>query len=107
MLDARTSASLVPVQMSTRSCPASTMDATIGQPSGHRLPRRIRPDTVPSTRHASRTGSDADRGTDERHRRQSDNLDRHDHEGGPPGHVEPPAVGPALAAWQTKAGSAM
>ena len=38
--------------MSTRSCPASTMDATIGQPSGHRLPRRIRPDTVPSTRHA-------------------------------------------------------
>jgi hypothetical protein len=46
---------------STRSCPASTMDATIGQPSGHRMPRRIRPDTVPSTRHASRTGSDAGR----------------------------------------------
>jgi hypothetical protein len=37
-----------PRPMSTRSCPASTMDAMIGQPSGHRLSRRIRPDTVPS-----------------------------------------------------------
>jgi hypothetical protein len=37
------------------------LDAMIGQPSGHRLSRRIRPDTVPSTRHASRTGSDAGR----------------------------------------------
>ena len=78
-----------PRPMSTRSCPASTMDAMIGQPSGHRLPRRIRPDPVPSTRHASRTGSDADRGTDERHGRHSDILDRHDHEDGPPGHAEP------------------
>ena len=41
-----------PCPMSARSCPASTMDATIGQALGHRLPRRIRPDTVHSTRHA-------------------------------------------------------
>jgi len=57
-----------PRPMSTRSCPASTMDATIGQPSGHRLPRRIRPDTVPSTRHAmanqKRCGQEANHGTE-------------------------------------------
>jgi hypothetical protein len=47
--------------------------------SGQRMPGRVRPDTVPSTGHASRTGSDADRGTDERHGRHSDILDRHDH----------------------------
>jgi hypothetical protein len=50
-----------PRPISARSCPASTMDATIGQPSGHRMPDRIWPDTVHSTRHATRTGSDADR----------------------------------------------
>jgi hypothetical protein len=57
-----------PRPMSTRSCPASTMDATIGQPSGHRLPRRIRPDTVPSTRHAmanqKRCGQETNYGTE-------------------------------------------
>ena len=47
--------------------------------SGQRMPGRVRPDTVPSTGHASRTGSDADRGTDERHGRHSDIPDRHDH----------------------------
>jgi hypothetical protein len=35
-------------------------------------------------------------GTDERHGRHSDILDRHDHEGGPPGHAELPAVGRRL-----------
>ena len=39
-----------------------------------------------------------------RHGRHSNILDRHDHEAGPPGHAERPAVGPAFAAWQTKAG---
>jgi hypothetical protein len=42
-----------PRPLSERPCPASTMDATLGQPSGHRRPDRIRPDTVHSTRHAS------------------------------------------------------
>jgi hypothetical protein len=44
------------------------MDATIGQPSGHRLSRRIRPDTVPSTRHAmanqKRCGQETNHGTE-------------------------------------------
>jgi hypothetical protein len=70
------------------------------------MPGRIRPDTVASSWHASRTGSDADRGTDERHERHSDILDRHDHKGGPPGHAEPSPVGPALR-LATKIGSAM
>jgi hypothetical protein len=60
-------------------CPASTMDATIGQVPDSACPGRVRPDTVPSTGHASRTESEADRGTDERHGRHSDILDRHDH----------------------------
>jgi hypothetical protein len=83
------------------------LDAMIGQPSGHRLPRRMRPDTVHSTQHAMANQKRCGQGTDERHGRHSDILDRHNHEDGPPGHAEPPAVGPAFAAWQTKAGSAM
>jgi hypothetical protein len=70
-----------PRPMSARSCPASTMDATIGQPSGHRIsgcpvdPAGHRP--LHPARHgepeATRTG------TDERHGRRSDSLDRQDH----------------------------
>jgi hypothetical protein len=41
-----------PRPMSARSCPASTMDATIGQGFGHRMSGRIWSDTVHSTRHA-------------------------------------------------------
>jgi hypothetical protein len=69
-----------PRPMSTRSC----VRRPRGTPGSDSLPDTAcpvvsRPDTVPSTGHASRTGSDADRGTDERHGRQSDILDRHDH----------------------------
>jgi hypothetical protein len=50
-----------PRPMSARSCPASRMDATIGQPSGRRLSGRSgrTPSTPPGT--PWRTGSDADR----------------------------------------------
>jgi hypothetical protein len=65
------------------------MDATIGQPSRHRMPRRIRPDTVPSTRHAMANQKRCGQGTDERHGGHSDILDRHVRQGGPPGHAEP------------------
>jgi hypothetical protein len=93
-----------PRPISARSCPASTMDATIGQPSGHRMPGRIWPDTVPLHPDATR-GSDADRGTDERHGRHSDIPDRHDHEDSLPGRRTPPLGGRCgLAA---KIGSAM
>jgi hypothetical protein len=46
---------------------------------GHRPPRRIRPDTVHSTRHAMANQKRRGQGTDERHRRRSDILDRHHH----------------------------
>ena len=84
-----------PRPISVRSCPASTMDATIGQPSGHRMPDRIWPDTVHSTtaRHPNRKRRG--QGTDERHSRHSDILDRHDHEDGLPGR-QTPSSGPAL-----------
>jgi len=52
------------------------------------------PSTPPGT--PWRTRSDPDRGTDERHGRQSDILDRHDHEGSPPGHAEPLRCGRRL-----------
>jgi hypothetical protein len=78
VLDAGTSARLVPVQ-----CPRGRVrrpvDAMIGQPSGHRLPGRIWPDTVHSTRHAMANQKRRGQGTDERHGRHSDILDRHDH----------------------------
>jgi hypothetical protein len=50
-----------PRPMSVLSCPASTMDTTIGQPSGHRLSGRSgrTPSTPPGT--PWQTGSDADR----------------------------------------------
>jgi hypothetical protein len=52
-----------PRPISARSCPASTMDATIGQPSGHPMPGRIWPDTVHSTpaRHSNRKRADRER----------------------------------------------
>jgi hypothetical protein len=90
-----------PRPMSARSCPASTMDTTIGQASGHRLPGHSRPDTVHSTRHALANRKRRGQGTDERHGRRSDILDRHTTRR-PPGHAEPLPVGPALAAWQPR-----
>jgi hypothetical protein len=85
--------------MSARSCPTSTMDATIGQPSGHRMSGRSgrTPSTPPGT--PCRTGSDTDRGT-------SDILDCHDHEDGPPGRAEPLLWGRRLRLGN-KVGSAM
>ena len=65
------------------------VDATIGQPSGTPPARSYPPDTVPSTRHAMANQKRRGQGTDERHGRHSDTLDRHDHEDGPPGHAEP------------------
>jgi hypothetical protein len=87
--------------MSARSCPASTMDTTIGQPSGHRLPGRIRPDMVTSSRHAMATRKQCGQRTNERHRSPSDILDRHHHNGGPP---DTPSVscGAAFAACQPR-----
>jgi hypothetical protein len=70
--------------------------------SGQRMPGRVRPDTVPSTGHASRTGSDADRGTDERARKEFGHPRSPRPQGGPPGHAEPSPVGPAFAAWQPR-----
>ena len=74
--------------------------------SGQRMPGRVRPDTVPSTGHASRTGSDADRGTDERHGRHSDILDRHDHKAA---RRDTPSLscGAGVCGLATKVGSAM
>jgi hypothetical protein len=57
------------------------------------------PDTVPSARHAMANRKRRGQGTDERHGRPSDILDRHDHKGGPP---DAPPVGPAFAAWQPR-----
>lgn len=57
-----------PCPMFERSCPASTMDATIGQPSGHRVSGRLWPDGRTPGGHGHlhlayhcRTGRDADR----------------------------------------------
>jgi hypothetical protein len=44
------------------------LDTMIGQPSGHRLSGRIRPDTVHSTRHAMANQKRRGQGTDERQR---------------------------------------
>jgi hypothetical protein len=92
--------------MSARSCPASTMDTTIGQPSGHRLPGRIRPDMVTSSRHAMATRKQCGQRTNERHRSPSDILDRHHHNGGPP---DTPSLscGPGVCGLPTKVDSAM
>jgi hypothetical protein len=98
-----------PRPMSAWSCPASTMDTTIGQPSGHRLPGRIRRTPSPPPRHAMPTGSDADRERTNRtagNGRHSDTLDRHDHKGGPPG-TPSPSCGARVCGLATKVGSAM
>jgi hypothetical protein len=92
--------------MSARWCPASTMDTTIGQPSGHRLPGRIRPDTVTSSQHAMATRKQCGQRTNEWHRSPSDILDRHHHNGGPP-YTPSLSCGPGVCGLPTKVGSAM
>jgi len=82
-----------------RSCPASTMDATIGQPSDT-AGRSIRPDTVHSTRHAMANRKRRGQGTDERHGRCSDILDRHDHKAA---HRDTPS--PLLWGWRLRLGN--
>jgi hypothetical protein len=83
-----------PRPISARSCPASTMDATIGQVSDTACPVASgrTPSTPPGTPpEPKRRGQ----GTDERHGRHSDITDRHDHEDSLPGRRTPP-LGPAL-----------
>ena len=81
--------------MSARSCPAFTMDAH--DRTGFRTPppRHVRPDTVHSTRHAMANRKRRGQGTDERHGRRSDILDRHDHKAARQTRRAPP-VEPAL-----------
>jgi hypothetical protein len=68
--------------MSARSCPASTMDATIGQPSGHPMSGRIRPDTVHSTRQRQLNRKPRGQGNGRTARQApGDILDHHDHLG--------------------------
>lgn len=50
-----------PRPMSARFRPSSTMDTTIGQPSGHRMPSRMRRTPSPPPGTPWRSGSDADR----------------------------------------------
>jgi hypothetical protein len=86
--------------ISARSCPASTMDATIGQVSDNACPVASgrTPSTPPGTPpEPKRRGQ----GTDERHGRHSDITDRHDHEDSLPGR-RAPSSGAGVAAWQPR-----
>jgi hypothetical protein len=87
-----------PRPMSTRSRPASTMDATIGQPSGHRMPRRIRPDTIPSTRHAMANQKRCGQGNGRTARKALGDPRSTQPRRRPAGTRRAPAVGPAFAA---------
>ena len=69
-------------------------------------PRRIRPDTVHSTRHAMANRKRRGQGTDERHGRHSDILDRHDHKAARRDTPSPLLWGRCLQ-LATKVGSAM
>jgi hypothetical protein len=80
--------------ISARSCPALTMDATIGQPSGQRMPGRIRPDTVHSTRHA--TEPEATRTANGRTARQAFGHPRSPRPSRQPAGTPNPSSGPAL-----------
>jgi hypothetical protein len=90
-----------PRPMSVRSCPASTMDATIGQPSGHHMSGRSgrtpsTPPDMPWRTEATWTGNGRTAWKAFGHPRSPRP------QGGPLGHAEPPPVGPALAAWQPR-----
>jgi hypothetical protein len=95
-----------PRPMSARSCPASRMDATIGQPSGHRLSGRSgrTPSTPPGM--PWRTGSDADRertnGTEGVRTSSIATTTRR-----PTRTRRAPACGAGVCGWATKVGSAM
>jgi hypothetical protein len=102
VLDAGTSASLVPVR-----CPRVVSGVHHGRHdrTGFRTPPALvgssrTPSTAPGTprRNRERHGQ----GTDERHGRRSDILDRHDHKAARRDTPSPPPVGPAFAAWQPR-----
>jgi hypothetical protein len=90
-----------PRPMSTRPCPASTMDATIGQVPDSACPAvsgrtPSPPPGTPAEPEAMRTG-------DGRTARKAFGHPRSPRpQGGPPGHAEPSPVGPAFAAWQPR-----
>src|SRR5512132_457186 len=99
MLDAGTSASLVLSDI--RAVVSGVHDGRHDRTGfGHRMPGRIWPGTVHSTRHATRTEATRE-GTDERHGRHSDITDRHDHEDSLPGR-RTPSSGAGVAAWQPR-----
>jgi hypothetical protein len=90
-----------PRPMSARSCPASTMDATIGQAFGHRLSGRSgRTPSLHPARHGE-TGGDADRepttGTQGVRTSSIATTTRR-----PAGTRRAPPVGLAFAAWQPR-----
>ena len=69
--------------------------------SGQRMPGRVRPDTVPSTGHASRTGSDADRGrTNGTEGIRTSSIATTTRR--PAGTRRASPVGPVFAAWQPR-----
>jgi hypothetical protein len=83
-----------PRPISARSCPASTMDATIGRLPDTACPVAFgRTPSTPPARHPNRKRRG--QGTHEWHGRHSDIPDRHDHEDSLPGRRTPP-LGPAL-----------
>jgi hypothetical protein len=95
-----------PRPMSARSCPASTMDATIGQPFGHRLSGRSgrTPSTPPGTPWP--TASDADReptnGTEGVRTSSIATTTRR-----PAGTRRAPTCGAGVCGWATTVGSPM
>src|SRR5215218_5956749 len=65
------------------------MDATIGQGVGHRLPGRIRPDTVHPTRHAMAKPEATRTGNGRTARKAFGHPRSPRPQGGPPGNAEP------------------
>jgi hypothetical protein len=87
--------------MSTRPCPASTMDATIGQvPDSTCPPVSGRTPSPPPGMPADRKRCGQGNGRTARKAFGHPRSPRP--QGGPPGHAEPSPVGPAFAAWQPR-----
>jgi hypothetical protein len=90
-----------PRPMSTRPCPASTMDATIGQVPDSACPAVSgRTRSPPSARQPNRKRCGQGNGRTARKAFGHPRSPRP--QGGPPGHAEPSPVGPAFAAWQPR-----